>query len=288
MSTRLSLEERIQAVRLYAKSESIVEVQRKWKNYFSTEPPSRPTIKVLVDKFRETGSIHDRKRSGRHRSVVTEDAIENVTEALIKSSNLSIRQGTQAMDMSKTQFKLNGTINRHNCCYWAFSNPQERISVSNSKEGLMVWCGISSKGLIGPYFFEGSVTGKSYLEMLKDYLWPQVKQRGLYFQQDGSPVHFALEVRRWLDEKFPDRWIGRGGPIKWPPRSPDLTPPDFFLWGYLKNIVYRDKPLTLDELRDRIERACEELSKEMCERACKSVVGRFKECLETNGGQISN
>jgi hypothetical protein len=26
-----------------------------------------------------------------------------------------------------------------------------------------------------------------------------------------------------------------------PPRSPDLTPMEFFLWGYVKNIVYQDK-----------------------------------------------
>jgi hypothetical protein len=37
------------------------------------------------------------------------------------------------------------------------------------------------------------------------------------------------------------RWIGRGGSITWPPRSPDLTPLDFFLWGYAKNIVYQVK-----------------------------------------------
>ncbi|GBO16076.1 hypothetical protein AVEN_938-1 [Araneus ventricosus] len=38
---------------------------------------------------------------------------------------------------------------------------------------------------------------------------------------------------------FPRRWIGKGGPIQWPPKSPDIAPPDFFLWGYMKNIVYQ-------------------------------------------------
>ena len=38
-----------------------------------------------------------------------------------------------------------------------------------------------------------------------------------------------------------DRWIGRGGTINWPPRSPDLTPLDFCLWGLMKSEVYRKK-----------------------------------------------
>jgi len=44
-----------------------------------------------------------------------------------------------------------------------------------------------------------------------------------------------------LNERFPDAWIGRGGPIPWPPPSPDLSPLDFFLWGYFKNLVYAEK-----------------------------------------------
>ncbi|EZA62612.1 hypothetical protein X777_10243, partial [Ooceraea biroi] len=51
--------------------------------------------------------------------------------------------------------------------------------------------------------------------------------------------------RNILNESFPDRWIGRGGRISWPARSPDLTPLDFFLWGHLKNEVYRDIPVYL-------------------------------------------
>jgi len=41
--------------------------------------------------------------------------------------------------------------------------------------------------------------------------------------------------------RFPDAWIGRGGPIPWPPQSPDLSPLDFFLWGYIKNNGYAEK-----------------------------------------------
>jgi hypothetical protein len=48
------------------------------------------------------------------------------------------------------------------------------------------------------------------------------------------------------------RWIGRGGPIAWPSRSPDLTPLDYFLRGYVKNIVYQVKINNLQHLKARI------------------------------------
>lgn len=185
----------------------------------------------------------------------------------------------------ESKFMLNGVVNRHNCCYWATSNQQQTMTVPDTREGLMVWCGITSDGLIGPYFFDGNVTAESYLEMLTNFLWPQVMRRRMLFQQDGAPSHYALVVRNWLDEKFPDRWIGRRGPIEWPARSPDLSPPDFFLWGYLKDIVYTERPTTIEQLRRRIRTVCAKVPVEMCKRACQSVGERFKACRDSGGKQ---
>jgi len=42
------------------------------------------------------------------------------------------------------------------------------------------------------------------------------------------------------------------GPTAWPPRSPDLTPLDFFTWGFIKDVVYRRKVQDLADLRQRI------------------------------------
>ena len=91
--------------------------------------------------------------------------------------------------------------------------------------GVCVWAGISSDGIIGPYSFQGTVNGKKYLEMLDSWLWPKIQDHAadLFFQKDGAPVHFHHDVITWLDTKFDNRWIGRGGPIPWPARSPDLT-----------------------------------------------------------------
>ena len=59
-----------------------------------------------------------------------------------------------------------------------------------------------------------------------------------YFPAGRCTPHWGLAVRQFLNDTFPDKWIGRHGPILWPPRSPDITPLDFFLWGYAKDIVY--------------------------------------------------
>ena len=49
---------------------------------------------------------------------------------------------------------------------------------------------------------------------------------------------FSIAARQVLNDKDPNRWIGRGGPVPWPPTSPDFTPLDFFLWGPMKSLVY--------------------------------------------------
>lgn len=109
--------------------------------------------------------------------------------------------------------------------------------------------------------------------------------------QDGAPPHFKVIVRNWLDENFPLRWIGRGtkeqpAPIRWPPYSPDLTPCDFFLWGYLKSRIYRTQPTGLDDLRERIVHEFQDLPNAMVQRAIDSYVRRLERCLEVNGRSV--
>jgi hypothetical protein len=52
--------------------------------------------------------------------------------------------------------------------------------------------------------------------------------------------------------KFTGRWIGCGGCIPWPPRSPSLTPMDFSFWGFMKDNVYiLPMPVGIQEIQDR-------------------------------------
>ena len=108
-----------------------------------------------------------------------------------------------------------------------------------------VWCGMTPTRVIGPYLLRGTMNAERYLQMLEDYVWPIVSGweniDELVFMHDGAPPHFARSVRDWLDQKFPGRWLGRRGPHEWPARSLDLTPCNFFLWGWAKEEVYRAK-----------------------------------------------
>ncbi|GFY13579.1 uncharacterized protein TNCV_4959491 [Trichonephila clavipes] len=76
----------------------------------------------------------------------------------------------------------------------------------------------------------------------------------LWFQQDGATCQTARATIDLLKDTFGDHLISRFGPVNWPLRSCDLTPLDYYLWGYVKSSVYADKPQTLDHLEDNIRR----------------------------------
>ena len=85
----------------------------------------------------------------------------------------------------------------------------------------------------------------------------------LFSSKMGAPSQYFHEVTDWLNNTFEDRWMGRGGPIPWPARSPDLTPLDFWLWGYLKEIVYAQSPKTIPDLKQAISDAISQIPNRM-------------------------
>lgn len=105
----------------------------------------------------------------------------------------------------------------------------------------------------------------------------------MWFQQDGAPPHGTKVVREFLRRLFYHQWIGRNGPVAWPARSPDLTPLDFFLWGYLKNKIYRTFPNTVDELKRNIKTAIEEIEVGTLKKVMATTVRRMLYCKEQNG-----
>ncbi|GFW75109.1 transposable element Tc3 transposase [Trichonephila clavipes] len=92
----------------------------------------------------------------------------------------------------------------------------------------------------------------------------------LWFQQDGATCHTARATIDLLKDTFGDRLISRFGPVNWPPRSCDLTPLDYFLWGYVKSLVYADKPQTLDHLEDNIRRVIAYIRPQMLEKVIEN------------------
>jgi hypothetical protein len=84
-------------------------------------------------------------------------------------------------------------------------------------------CGVSCRGFMGLFFFEGTATCPMYLSMLQISTLPATYQlyrnEPFYYQQDGSPSRHHRDIRSYLDETQPDHWIGRRGSVEYPPRS---------------------------------------------------------------------
>jgi len=144
----------------------------------------------------------------------------------------------------EAQFNRDGLNNTHKSHLWADENPhataesnfQQRFSVN-------VCCAVLDDQLIGPFILEGRLTGEAYLKFLQEELpqhledEPLDKRGRMYFLHDGAPPHSSREGRNFLNYRFPGRWIGRGGPHNWAVRSPDLSPLDYYVWGWMKELV---------------------------------------------------
>ena len=114
--------------------------------------------------------------------------------------------------------------------------------------------------------------------MLQNFVFDQLPPPGSVFQQDGALPHYHKEVSDFLDANFPNRWIGRGGPLAWSARSPDLTTLDFF-WGFAKVAVYqRDRANTLEELSQRITNTAALVSPQMLRNTSWEVEYRSDVC----------
>jgi len=153
-----------------------------------------------------------------------------------------------------------------------------------------VWCGMTANRVIGPHLLRDTMNAERYLQMLEDYVWPVVSGweniDELVFMHDGAPPHFALIVHPWLDQNFPGRWLGRRGPHEWPARSPDLTPCDFFLWGWTKEDVYRAKPHTMEHLEDRIRNVITKVPHDFPQKTVNSIPGRLRKLVDAAGAYI--
>lgn len=191
----------------------------------------------------------------------------------------------------EARFHVCGLVNKHNCRVWASEQPNVTIEWERNTPCVNVWLGLTQNKCYGPFFFaEATVTGVTYLDMLQQFLQPQLEEDGItdtvVYQQDGAPPHFALIVRSYLDEMFPGRWIGRGSPRLWAPRSPDLTPLDFFAWGYIKNEVYRTRVRDLQDLRQRIRHAVDLITPRMLRAVFRSTTTRWEKCINIAGGHV--
>jgi hypothetical protein len=125
------------------------------------------------------------------------------------------REGNGIVDKitwsNEAHFKLSGAVNQHNCFYCSTKNPHVMIEGQVNQPGITVWAGLPCKGVLGPTVT--TVTHDLYLKMLRGTVLPQLQRQhdndDFFFQQSGSPPHYAIRVRQFLDEQLPNRWIGQ-------------------------------------------------------------------------------
>lgn len=191
----------------------------------------------------------------------------------------------------EAKFMKNGLYNRHNSHFWSEENPHV-VRESNFQDlwKFNVFCGIKNDSVIWYHFYNENLNGERYVEILNNVVGPVVRNMPerealtAFYQMDGAPPHNTRIVGETLDQMFEDRWIANNGPFLWPPRSPDLNPLDFFVWGYIKNKVYSDPVTTKDNMIDRIRRAFQSITPEMIKKATQSnLMKRIQKCLEVNG-----
>ncbi len=194
------------------------------------------------------------------------------------------------------QFTRQGTINTQNTHYWSLENPHRiRPNRHQVRWSVNVWCGIWKNTLIGPFFFDASLTSQSYTEILSgpltDFLDDTVSLRDLsrmWYQHDGAPAHKSAQPCTFLVQTFGTRIIGYGGQQEWPPRSPDLTPLDFFHWGFLKSKGYERESTSQSDLLNRISMACRSVTPTMLQKLQSTFLSRVRYCISAEGSHFEH
>ncbi|GFW82489.1 putative LOC100569746 [Trichonephila clavipes] len=112
----------------------------------------------------------------------------------------------------------------------------------------------------------------------------EILQRVFYdCHRNRSPPRATIDL---LKDTFGDHLISRLGPVNWPPRSCDLTPLDYFLWGNVKSLVYADKPQTLDHLEDNIRRVIADIRPQMLEKVIENWTSRLDYIRASRGSPM--
>lgn len=205
--------------------------------------------------------------------------------------------GRKIIFSDEAHFWMNGYVNKQNCRIWDDANPHEIHQVELHPKKVTVWCGFWAGGIIGPFFFENdvgeaiTVNGERYRRMITDLFLPALDDMGLddmWFQQDGATCHTADATMNILQQRFAGMVISRRGDVNWPPRSCDLTPLDFFLWGFLKSQVYANNPQSTDALKVNITTAIAQVQQNLCGRVIENWITRIHATVRSRGGHLND
>ena len=158
---------------------------------------------------------------------------------------------------------------------------------------LTIWMGFSSEFGLKPYFFTDTINANRYLEMLQQFVVPQLvelnKVTTTTFMHDGASPHIANTVRQYLSDTFGERVIGRGCPINWPACSPHFNPLDYWFWGWIKAKVYHHQPPTsLEQLQTKIEAVCSAINSDDYASAVSNLNVRLQYVISNDGDHFEH
>lgn len=117
-------------------------------------------------------------------------------QEMLRRSRQNLNFSTRSCGQMESHFQRSGVFNIHNYHSWARVNPhQVRASNFQHQFGVNLWTGELNRQLIGPF----------------------------ELPNNGALCHYAVAVREHLNDNYPNKWIDRGSPIRWPPLSSDLN-----------------------------------------------------------------
>lgn len=185
-------------------------------------------------------------------------------------------------------FHLSGYVNSQNSRYWATQNPNLLFEQPLHDQKIGVWCAMTAKRIVGPIFFDTTVNTDVYLTFLEELYSQLTEEENNYcfFQQDGATCHTSERSLARIHQMFTEeRTVSKN---LWPPRSPDLSTCDFYLWGYLKGKVYEQNPHTIDDLKDNIRNCIRSITHEELTRVFMNLLKRAQKCLDADGGHFQH
>ncbi|KAL6421387.1 hypothetical protein ACFW04_011812 [Cataglyphis niger] len=194
-------------------------------------------------------------------------------ENFLRNIDRDPRYSSRVIFSDESLFTQKGIFNVHNMHFWSEENPR----VTRLRNFQTRW--------------KINVTYVDFLtENLPDFLEDVslFERNEIVFQQDGAGPHNARIVTNYLNEHFPGCWMGRYGPIRWPARSPDLNPLDFFLWGYCKEVIYKTLPEDIEELETRLRHAIWNVDEKIMENVKINLQKRMRACVRMDDGYFEH
>ncbi|ERL87439.1 hypothetical protein D910_04831 [Dendroctonus ponderosae] len=252
----------------------------------------KPTVfKRLLHQFEETGSVNYKKNPNVGQNLISKST--NISQSLLivfPELSKSFHPYNNNFYHYKIQLcqELDGNDfeNRTEFCMWVLDKVAEN---ENFFENVLFSdeCTFHNNGLVNRHNFDyySDTNSRAYRVMKNE------NRTSKWF--DVSPVSNKPSLNIVRKKKFlsmelrlistANRWLGRNGFQNWPPRSPDLTPLDFFLWGYIKGIVYHTLLTTSHDMKTRIRDAFKTVTPQMSSRVSSGFEQRIYKYLEMDG-----